>query len=164
MDVVVMNVDEILETYGPAIARVAAGYAPPGPAREDLRQDIAIAIMKAAPAFRGDASMKTYIYRIAHNCGIDLIKRRKEEGVEFVEEHYKTANPGPEERTLEKEKRERLAAAIRRLPLSTRQPLVLRLEGLSYKEIAEVLDLTTSNVGVRLHRAADELKNELGRS
>ena len=65
---------------------------------------------------------------------------------------------------LKNERREQLAAVIRQLPISIRQPLVLRLEGLSYKEIADVLDLTTSNVGVRLHRASAKLKQRIGRT
>ena len=158
-----MNIDEILEKYSPAIRRVAASYAPPGAAREDLEQDISLAVMKAAKAFREEASMSTYIYRIAHNCGIDAIKRRKSTSVEFEDGRHPTSNAGPEEMTLKRERREQLAGAIRELPISIRQPLVLRLEGLSYKEIAAVLDLTTSNVGVRLHRASAELKKRVGR-
>lgn len=158
-----MSIDEILEKYAPAIRRVAASYTPPGATREDLEQDIALAVIKAAKAFRGEASMSTYIYRIAHNCGIDAIKRRKTTNVEFDDGRHHIAGAGPEAATLENERREQLAAAIRALPISIRQPLVLRLEGLSYNEIAEVLDLTTSNVGVRLHRASAELKRKIGR-
>ncbi len=159
-----MELDEILETYSPVIHRVAASYMPPGAAREDLQQDIAVAVMKAAEAFRGDASMKTYVYRIAHNCGIDAIKRRRVDGVEFDDGRHRAGEPGPEAVTLKNERQEQLAAAIRQLPLSLRQPLILRLEGLSYQEIAEILDLTTNHVGVRLHRAKDALKSELGRT
>ncbi len=157
-----MNLDDLLQEYGATIRRVAASYAPPGAAREDLEQDIAFAVMRAAPAFRGEAAMSTYIYRIAHNCGIDALKKRDENVVEFKHDLHRGASHNPEDSTLKNERRERLAAAIRQLPLSIRQPLVLRLEGLSYKEIAEILDLTTSNVGVRLHRAKDALKTQLG--
>ena len=156
-----MNLDDLVQQYGATIRRVAASYMPPGAAREDLEQDIAIAVIRAAPAFREEAAMSTYIYRIAHNCGIDALKKRDVNSTEFKDALHHTTRPNPEDSTLKMEQRERLAAAIRQLPLSIRQPLVLRLEGLSYKEIAEILDLTTSNVGVRLHRAKDALKTQL---
>lgn len=159
-----MDIDQVLETYAPVIHRVAASYLPPGAAREDLEQDIAIAVMKAVASFRAEASMKTYVYRIAHNCGIDAIKRRKVDGVEFDDARHRSGKPGPEQATLANERREQLAAAVRQLPLALRQPLILRLEGLAYKEIAEVLDLTTSHVGVLLHRAKKKLEDELGRT
>src|SRR5690554_1363503 len=164
-----MQVDDILETYAAVIARMAASYAPPGAEREDLEQEIALAVMKAAPRFRGDASFKTYVYRIAQNCGIDAIKRRRQASEVLhdkvlEDERHPTTEPGPEQAALKSEQRERLAAGIRTLPLSMRQPLVLRLEGLSYEEIAAILDLTTTTVGVRLHRATAALKRHMGRT
>ena len=156
-----MNLDDLIQEYGATIRRVAASYAPPGAARDDLEQEIATAIIRAAPAFRGEAAVSTYVYRIAHNCGIDALKKRQDNTVEFIDERHRAASHNPEDSALDKERRERLAAAIRQLPLSIRQPLVLRLEGLTYKEIAEVLDLTTSNVGVRIHRAKKALKVQL---
>lgn len=156
------NRDEILEAYSPLIRRIAVSYMPPGPRREDLEQDIAVAVLKAVPSFRGEASMKTYIYRIAQNCGVDALKRQYSDHDEFDGRRHGTRKRTPEQTTLERERQERLADAIRQLPLSLRQPLVLRLEGLAYDEIAEILKLTTSNVGVRIHRAKAALKSKLG--
>jgi len=59
---------------------------------------------------------------------------------------------------MERERYERLASAIRELPLGLRQPMVLRLEGLSYEEIGATLGLTQNTVGVRLHRATAALE------
>ena len=47
--------DEVRTAYGPALARVVASYAPPGPDREDLAQEVAMALVRALPAFRGEA-------------------------------------------------------------------------------------------------------------
>ena len=157
-----MNYEDIEAEYGSAIRRIAASYAPPGAERDDLEQEIALAIYEALPKFEGESDIKTYVYRIAQNCGIDRIRRRKLDTVGLEDAAPVTSSDhGPEQRALKKEKYERLASAVRALPLKYRQPLVLRLEGLSYDEIADVLDLTSSNVGVRLHRAKQQLKGHV---
>jgi RNA polymerase sigma-70 factor (ECF subfamily) len=154
-----MTLDDLLDTYGPALKRVAASYAPPGPEREDLEQEIVLALHTAWPGWRGDASARTFAYRIAHNCGILLIKRRRRAPeTEPLDERHAVTRRTPEDLAQERQDYERLARAVRQLPLAQRQPMALRLDGLSYAEIGEVLGLTTSNVGVRLHRATDELK------
>ncbi len=154
-----MTFDELLITYGPALKRVAASYAPPGAEREDLEQEIVLALHTAWPGFRGDASARTFAYRIAHNCGITLMKnRRGAPRTQPLDPSHAVTRRTPERIAQRRQEYERLARAVRRLPLSQRQPMSLRLEGLSYAEIGEVLGLTTSNVGARLHRATAELR------
>ncbi|MFT6818475.1 MAG: RNA polymerase sigma factor (sigma-70 family), partial [Myxococcota bacterium] len=59
--------EEIHRDFGPAVSRQVASYLPPGQNREDLVQDIWLAIWRALPRFRGDSSTKTYLFRIVHN-------------------------------------------------------------------------------------------------
>lgn len=155
-----MTLEDILKTWGPALKRVAASYAPQGADREDLEQEIVFSIHQALPGFRGDAKLRTYVFRIAHNCGIQAIKRRTRQPVtEPLGDTLTAPTQTPEQRSLQRERYEQLAAALRRLPLSQRQPMTLRLEGMSYEEIGEVLGLTRNAVGVRLHRATQSLRS-----
>jgi len=155
----VSRFQEIIREYGPALKRVAASYAPPGPEREDLEQEILASIHHAIPNFRGEASVRTYLYRIAHNCGIQALKSRERSAeVSPLREQDHTTSKTPESHAMERERYERLASAIRELPLGLRQPMVLRLEGLSYEEIGATLGLTQNTVGVRLHRATAALE------
>ena len=157
-----MDYEQIEEEYGDAIRRVAASYAPPGAARDDLEQEIALAIYEALPKFRDESSIKTYVYRIAQNCGIDRIRKRRLDRVELDQgQTPDRSGATPEEHAVRRDQYERLAAAIRQLPLKLRQPLVLRLEELTYDEIADVLGISNSNVGVRIHRAKAALKEML---
>ncbi len=156
-----MNFDQLQQEYLGVLRRVAIGYAPPGAEREDLMQEMALALHLAMPAFRGEAKVSTYVYRIAHNCGIDYLRKRREVPVDPVLVDRVASDQDPEAQVNLQQRRERLAAAIRNLPLGLRQPLLLRLEGQSYEEIAEILGLSTSNVGVRLHRAARALEREI---
>ena len=69
--------------------------------------------------------------------------------------------PTAEAQLSQDEQRERLLAAVLALPLGHRQVVTLMLEGLSYREIAQVLGISESNVGVRLNRARQLLKSRL---
>ena len=72
------NAEHIFQEFGPALSRVAASYAPAGAEREDLLQDIALGIVMALPKFREECSLRTFVYRIAHNRGLDHAWKRKQ--------------------------------------------------------------------------------------
>lgn len=154
---------ELLERYRAAIARLAGTYEANRADREDLVQDIWLAVWRALPRFRGDCSERTFVFRIAHNRAITHASRRRPAAVTLDEA---LEVPDPEASTersahLQSE-HERLLAAVRRLPLGRREVVLLTLEGLPQREIAEVLGITDVNVAVRLGRARTELCNLLG--
>src|SRR5271169_6536431 len=68
--------DRILREYGPALSRLASGYEKVAGARDELMQEIALAIWQALPHFRGDCTERTFVYRIAHNRGMTHVCRR----------------------------------------------------------------------------------------
>ena len=61
--------DALLEAHGPSLARLAASYARRASEHDDLFQEIAFAIWRALPGFRGECSERTFVFRIAHNRG-----------------------------------------------------------------------------------------------
>jgi len=151
---------DILEAHGPALARVLSSYAPPGQDREDLGQEVAFAIVRALPRHRGDANLKTYILRIAHNVGLrHAVRRRRHSSAPLADIPDDDANPM--RLVMARGERNHLHAAIRRLPIAQRQVLALSLEELTHQEIAELLDITENAVATRLHRARARLKTLL---
>ena len=75
----------LLEQYEPALRRLAGGYAEREADREDLFQDIAVGLWQAIPKFRGEASERTWLYRIAHNIAISSSARlRRRSGKEAL--------------------------------------------------------------------------------
>lgn len=156
--------DRILREQGPALRRVAASYEADPARREDLFQDICLALWQALPRFRGDCSERTFAFRIAHNRGLTHGWRAKGAAAADLDEAGEVADPrpNPEREAFEGERRERLRDAVRRLPLVARQVVVLSLEGLGNKEIGEVLGLTENNVAVRLTRARKMLRQAMG--
>jgi RNA polymerase sigma-70 factor (ECF subfamily) len=148
----------LLAAHGRGLGRVVASYARPAD-QDDLAQEIALAIWRALPSFRGESSERTFVFRIAHNRGLTFLARRRVDGSEPVE--IVDRAPNPEARVSGREGVERLFAAIRALPVAHRQVLTLALEELSHPEIAACLGITVENVAVRLHRARAALRREL---
>lgn len=153
---------QLITEHGAGIARVAGSYLRNVAERDELVQEIWLGVWRALPSFRGDASLKTFVYRIAHNRSVTELTRRRAamgDGNEVPE--LVDSAPGPAEQLAAARDSERLLAAVQKLPLGLRQTLTLRLEGLSYSEIAEVLGITESNVAVRLNRARERLSDRL---
>lgn len=121
-----------------------------------------MSLWQALPTFRGDCSERTFLFRIAHNrCLTHLTRRRP--ALALDEEPFDVADPAPsvESQLSRDQQGRRLLEAIRQLPIIYHQVITLALEGLPYKEIAEVLGISESNVGVRLNRARQLLKTSL---
>jgi RNA polymerase sigma-70 factor (ECF subfamily) len=139
--------------------RVAGSYEADTGRREDLLQEIVIAIWQASARFAERSSFKTFALRIAHNRAITHCTKaaRAPDWVDLEEDHS-VDQQGPEAATEKAMQQEALLAAVRHLPLTQRQIVGMALEGLSYNEIAEVMDISVSNVGVRLNRARSRLQ------
>jgi RNA polymerase sigma factor (sigma-70 family) len=155
----------LLNANLPALGRLAGSYAGSTGERDDLLQEIALALWQALPRFRGECSERTFLFRIAHNRCINHIARRRSmdslEGLEL--------DPADESRPVDQalsqqQDSARLTDAVRRLPVIQRQVIVLALEDMEYHEIAEVLGISESNVGVRLNRARATLRKLMGES
>lgn len=153
---------EVLSEYGPVLGRVAASYEFDPELREDLFQEICLAVWKALPRFEGRASLKTFVYRIAHNRGLSHGWRARRTPLPLEEpERVHDPAPSPQDAIERKSQRERLARAIRQLPVDWRQVLTLRLEGLSYEEISEIAGVTANGAMVRASRARARLRELL---
>lgn len=138
----------------------------------DCVQNAFVSIFRNLLAFRGDARLKTWMYRIVVNQALmDQRKRKRlrEEPIDNLElEFYsdgcrvelgQSPEPSPEERLDSKQTGERVQTAIDRLPENYRIVLLLRdIEELTTAETAEVLEMTENNVKVTLHRARAALK------
>ena len=155
--------EQVLREFGPALARLASTYEREPARAEDLYQDICLALWKALPSRRGESSLRTFVYRIAHNRGLTHGWRESKRSAEPLPETLEARDPNPsaEEQVDHRQRRQLLQAAVRRLPLGLRQVVSLRLEGFSAVEIGEVLELSSGNVRVRLHRAQKQLAESL---
>jgi RNA polymerase sigma-70 factor (ECF subfamily) len=158
--------NELMSEYGAAIARLASSYEAIPSVREELMQEIALAIWQALPHFRGESTQRTFIFRIAHNRGLSHVWKRRpiHQALQELDESDEPVDPRPhpEEQAAQVDQRSRLLSAVQSLPAVHRQMIVLMLEGLSHAEMAEVIGITENAVAVRLNRARQKLKELLG--
>jgi RNA polymerase sigma factor (sigma-70 family) len=151
----------LLEQYGPAIRRLCASYVTSAADREDLAQDIALALWTALPRYRSEASERTWLYRIAHNVALTYVHkaRRYTQPLDSGEGVLETlpAADNVEDQAMRAEQQRRLVAAVSRLPLDDRRLVLLYLEGLTGAEMAAVLGISEANVATRLSRLRKEL-------
>lgn len=153
----------LLNANLPALGRLAGSYAGTTGEREDLVQDIALALWQALPRFRGESSERTFLFRIAHNHCIDHITRRRPmASLQDLELDPVDGSRSIEATLTDQQDSARLQEAVRRLPLIQRQVVVLALEDMDYAEIGAVLGISENNVGVRLNRARASLRKLMG--
>jgi RNA polymerase sigma-70 factor (ECF subfamily) len=126
--------------------------------REDLFQDIVIQIWRALPSFKGECKLQTWIYKIALNTAITSF--RKNNTRQQYESIDKKALKLPLEKTsdAQEEKKEILYQAIGQLSEVEKAITMLHLDGYSYKEISEIIGISESNIGFKLHKIKAKLK------
>lgn len=155
----------LMDQYETALRRLAGAYAAQQADREDLFQEIATGLWQAIPRFRGDASERTWLYRIAHNIAISSSTRQRRRGrsEEAIPQgiDYPSALPNSEQEVLLAEKRALLLEAIRGLSALDRQIVLLHLEGLNYAQIEEVSGMTQSAIASRLTRLREKLRERV---
>ncbi len=149
-----------METYGPALSRLARAYEADEEKRRDLLQEIHFQLWRSLSRFDGRCSMRTWIYRVAHHVAASHVLRERRTFSKLVnlEELERRPDPGipSADRSLNLE---RLAALIQQLKPLDRQIIISYLEDMDAASIAEITGLTPANVAMRIHR----IKNILAR-
>ncbi|MGE5313172.1 MAG: RNA polymerase sigma factor [Acidobacteriota bacterium] len=153
----------VIEEHKDRIYRICCCYVRDADRRADVYQQVLIHIWEHLDVFKGQAQVGTWIYRICVNtCLMELRSERKRKqvfvsGTDSAEASLMNyASPASSADT--NEELEALYERINELPAGDRTILSLYLEDLSTKEMAEVLDLSESNVRVKIHRIKKTLK------
>src|SRR5687768_2690781 len=126
------NLEEIIATYGAALARVASSYEADPTIQEDLVQEILLAVHQALPALNDQARLAPYIFRIAHNRSVTHVIQQSARRKISVSDVLDAEAETPENALISSERSRNLLACVRRLPLPYRQVMTLVLEDLSY--------------------------------
>jgi RNA polymerase sigma-70 factor, ECF subfamily len=128
---------------------------------DDVSQDTFLRAFHRLDRFRGDASFRTWLLQIAQNAALTSLARTKgdpDAHPDALESVDPDATRQPVSELERRERQQRLEVKLERLRPDYRSLLVLRdLEGLSYDEIAEILEMPLGSVKGRLHRARGEL-------
>ncbi len=140
------------------IRRICKVYSNDADEYQDYFQEVVLQLWKAYGSFRGDAQASTWVYRVALNVCLSLLKREKRRvsAVSLQPKHWSNLAVEATD-TAEEEQLKQLYAAIRQLSEIDRALILLYLEGKKYEEIADILGISLSNVGVKVNRIKKQL-------
>ena len=152
---------DLINENRPRILKVCRVYAWSAADRDDLYQEILFQIWRGLPGLKQDTHANTWLYRIAINTSISFVRRRSARGGPAVPLDHQQLTHNIESRQTRdvgaEDQLARLYDAIAQLNEVEKALVTLFLEDLSYEEMAAVLGLSASNVGVMLHRAKKKL-------
>jgi len=162
--------EELVVRYEAPFRKLAYGLVRDWGLAEDIAQDVFIRAYQKAATYRGGASVKAWLYRIVMNRAYDELRRlhRKREvpleqaGVPGRAERMEAFHASTQALVEASELQSRIATALADLRPEYRTPLVLReIDGMTYREIAELLDWPLGTVQIRIHRGRLELRSRL---
>jgi RNA polymerase sigma-70 factor (ECF subfamily) len=146
---------EAVADYGGALERLARAYERNADRRRDLLQEIHVGLWRSLARFDGRCSLRTWIYRVAHNVATSQVIRPRRHAPVLVGSEHLESIPGIDNGERQIDRRlalDRLYELIRRLPPVDRQVMLLYLEEIDAETIAEITGLSAGNVATRIHR------------
>lgn len=155
--------EDALAAYGAALERLARAWEADPDIRLDLLQEIHIALWRSLEAFDGRCSLRTWVYRVAHNTASSHVSRQlRMKAREFVGlEELPEIPDRTAERDPHQDQLATLYAMIHQLKPLDRQVMLAYLEGLDAASTAEITGLSPSNVAVKIHRIKQLLAQRL---
>lgn len=127
---------------------------------EDLAQDTFMRAFKSIHGFRGDAQVRSWLYRIGNNLAINHVTRSREHPTDVVPE--KSTDRSTARSAEQRDLKVALEAAISELPEDLRRPLIMReYEDCSYEKIAYELDVPLNTIRTRIFRAKRALQGSM---
>jgi len=169
-------VTELASTYGPRIHQLALRYVKNWEDAEEVTQDVLMKVHRKIDAFRGDAALSSWIYRITFNTAMSRLRSGRASRMTEVQNpelssadqlDRQPAEPADwsslaDDQVLRTEMRVRLIASLSHLPAVYRVPVILRdIQGLSTEEASAVLRVKPQTLKSRLHRGRLMLREHL---
>ena len=164
----------LVDTFQEKVLNTCLGFVPNRHDAEDIVQDVFMEVFRSINKFRGDSKLSTWIYRITTTKCLEHIRAKKREkrksffqsliGMHENADRIKAIDYNHPGVLLEnKERSKTLFAAIEKLPENQRVAFTLhKIEGLSYREITEIMEMSLSSVESLMFRAKKNLQKTLG--
>lgn len=151
---------ELINQHKAILHKICNIYFNLDPNKEDYYQEMLIRLWKSYPGFKNQSEFSTWLYRVALNTAIDIIRKQnlQPKHTELSKIEYDI----PEnEYNIESNKKELLYNAINHLSDVEKAIILLYLEDYNYKEIAEIVGISESNAGVKINRIKNQLIKDL---
>jgi RNA polymerase sigma-70 factor (ECF subfamily) len=159
--------EKIAVDFAAPLERLARAHEADRSLQQDLLQDIHLALWRSLGAFNNFCSLRTWVYRVAHNVAATHVlraKRRRWGGLVSLDDIEIAAEDAAVDCAIDEARAlAQVAQLIQRLKPIDREVIILHLEGLSRDEIAEIAGLSFSNVAIKIHRIKQLLARHFGR-
>jgi RNA polymerase sigma-70 factor, ECF subfamily len=147
---------ELISKHQGILHKICNIYFFQNPNKEDYYQEMLIRLWKSYPSFKNQSEFSTWLYRVALNTAIDIIRKQNLQPKHF--ELSKIEYNIPErEYTIESDKKDVLYEAINHLADVEKAIIFLYLEDYNYKEIAKIMGISENNTGVKINRIKNQL-------
>lgn len=148
------------------IQRICRYYNSNAEDQQDMYQEVLVNIWKSLDGFRGDSALSTWVYRVAVNTSLTFTGRAFRHMKLMVDGDTKNLNSVLDDESLKEKlnkenQLEKLQCELNQLSVIDKALISLMLEGLSMKEISDVIGITEPNVKVKIHRVKTQLKEKL---
>ncbi|HSD90473.1 MAG TPA: sigma-70 family RNA polymerase sigma factor [Kofleriaceae bacterium] len=155
--------DVLVRRHQKGVWRVVRRYVKRDADAADVTQQVFVRAFKGLGAFRGAATVRSWLYRIAINCALSWIRDHRRETPTEIADDSLTVLPVAPGKIAEGQDGTRLRAAVAQLPPKQRLVLELRVfDDLSFKEVAELADCSENTAKVNFHYAVKKLRDILG--
>ena len=147
--------EQAIATYGPALKRLTRAYEMNVERRQDLLQEIHLALWQSLSRFDGRCALGTWVYRVAHNTATTIcVRGRRERQRLLTIETLDLSAAGIDyaRRVDEQRAMDRIVALMHQLKPTDRQILQLYLEGVDAATTGEIVGLSAGNVATKIHR------------
>lgn len=150
---------DILEKNIGIIIKIARAYSKTLPDKEDLINDITLELWKSYGRFKGDSKISTWIYRIALNTSMNYKRKREKERLFFLDDLKQVENISWLIEQPDSTNSEILYQCIDELNQLNKAIILLYLDGNSHDEISDITGISKTNVGTRISRIKEQIKN-----
>jgi RNA polymerase sigma-70 factor (ECF subfamily) len=153
--------EQAADTYGSSLARLARAYELDAEVRRDLLQEIHFQLWRSFANFDRRCSLRTWVYRVAHNVATGHVIRQRRIRDKLVSIETIEAMPDSDQGELaanQAEALDRLSMLIQRLKPLDRQIIVSYLEGMDASSIGELTGLSSANIAMKVHRIKNMLR------
>ena len=149
---------EQINHYQGILQKICNIYFYKHPYREDYYQEILIRLWKAYPMFKQESAFSTWLYRVALNAAIDLVRKECIQPIhkELSAREYLIHDIHSEDNSMT-DRKEQLYQAINQLDNIEKATIILYLESYEYKEISILIGISETNVGVKINRIKKQL-------
>ena len=150
---------DILEKNIGIIIKIARAYSKTFQDKEDLINDITLELWKSFGRFKGDSKISTWIYRIALNTSMNYKRKREKDRLFFLDDLKQIENQSWLIEQLDSSHSEILYQCIDELNQLNKAIILLYLDGNSHDEISEIIGISKTNVGTRISRIKEQIKD-----